>query len=708
MPLEFDVPLTVTSAVVAILAFWAALHVLGIAPSLWRSIGAALVAAGGIAIMHFVGMMSIIAPVSIHYAWPPILISFVVAAIALAAAFAGFTRLKGNWRIAVPAALTILAIVALHFTAMSATTLKVDPRADVNGVFSPHGWLIPTIAFATFALLGLVLTSSFVDRMLTDLKGLTGATLEGILIVSDGRIVEVNDQLCAMLDMEADALLGARPGDWFVAHDYQPLEGERPGTVEASALRPTTADQVLEIASHQIEYRGRLCQVLAVRDLTERKRAERAIAHMASHDALTDLPNRVHMAEMLGESLRAMGSGGMFAVLALDLDRFKAVNDIFGHAAGDDILKRVATILRNAVGPDDVVARIGGDEFVILQRHVCGDDDVRALASRILDSFAQEMDIARDPMAVGVSIGVAVFPRDGEDAESLRHNADTALYRAKQEGRGIACFFDQQMDEQMRERRALEYDLRQALSRGEFYLAFQPLVSTAFSAVVGYEALLRWSHPDRGDVPPEVFIPIAEDVGVILPIGEWVLREACSIAARWPDYLSIAVNVSAVQFRVGNLASVVDAALRDSGLNPKRLELEMTESVLLRNRSATIAILHDLKARGVNIVMDDFGTGYSSLSNLRSFPFDKIKIDRSFVSSVADDGAARSIIRAIVGLGRSLNMPVVAEGVETDEQRQMVLEEGCRQAQGYLFGMPAPVGAELAAQLRLSGGGSGN
>lgn len=429
---------------------------------------------------------------------------------------------------------------------------------------------------------------------------------------------------------------------------------------------------------------------------------------MASHDALTDLPNRVHMAEMLGESLRSMAPGGMFAMLALDLDRFKAVNDIFGHGAGDDILKRVATILRKAVGPDDVVARIGGDEFVILQRHVRGDDDVRTLASRILDFFAREMDIARDPMAVGVSIGVAVFPRDGEDAESLHHNADTALYRAKQEGRGIACFFDQQLNEQMRERRALEHDLRQALSRGEFYLAFQPLVSTAFSTVVGYEALLRWSHPERGDVPPEAFIPIAEEVGAILPIGEWVLREACSIAAGWPDELSIAVNVSAVQFRVGNLASVVDAALRESGLNAWRLELEITESVLLRNRSATIAILRDLKALGVNIVMDDFGTGYSSLSNLRSFPFDKIKIDRSFVSSVADDDAARSIIRAIVGLGRSLHMPVVAEGIETDEQRRMVLEEGCPQAQGYLFGMPARIGPKRAGEARLSGGAAGN
>ena len=268
-------------------------------------------------------------------------------------------------------------------------------------------------------------------------------------------------------------------------------------------------------------------------------------------------------------------------------------------------------------------------------------------------------------------------------------HADTALYRAKNNGKGNAAFFDQEMDELAQERRALEHDLRHAIARSQLYVVYQPLVATAFASVIGYEALLRWNHPERGDIPPDCFIPVAEEIGAIVPIGEWVLREACRAAASWPKNVSIAVNVSTVQFQVPNLPAVVRDALSQSGLEAHRLELEITETAFLRNRHSALKALHEIRALGVRIAMDDFGTGYSSLSNLKAFPFDKIKIDKSFVASISDDEAARSIVRAIVGLGRSFNMPIVAEGVETEEQRRMLLDEGCPQAQGYYFGRPA-------------------
>ena len=381
------------------------------------------------------------------------------------------------------------------------------------------------------------------------------------------------------------------------------------------------------------------------------------------------------------------------AVLALDLDRFKAVNDIFGHAEGDRVLCRVADILRSCTRAVDTVARIGGDEFVIVQVGAAQPEGAKILADRILSTFAAEMDVTRDPMAVGVSIGVAVYPDDAGDPDTLRHGADVALYRAKQAGRGTARFFDQQMDAEVRNRRNLEHDLRHAILRRQLHVAYQPLVSTIGGAVAGYEALLRWRHPVMGEISPEVFIPIAEDTGSIVALGEWVLREACRTAATWPDDYAVSVNVSTVQFKVATLPDLVATVLAETDLHPSRLELEITESVLMKDRASALHTLNRLKALGVRIVMDDFGTGYSSLSNLQSFPFDKIKIDRSFIGAIEDDEAARSIIRAIVGLGRGLNLPVVAEGVETEAQRRMVADEGCPQAQGFLFGRPgsAPV-----------------
>ncbi|QXF12966.1 MULTISPECIES: bifunctional diguanylate cyclase/phosphodiesterase [Sphingopyxis] len=700
VPLRFAPGMTATSVVIAILAFWSAFLVLGREFRPAASGMAGLMAAIGVAAMHFAGMAAIDAPVAVQYDWPAIAAAFVLTAMIFVAAFWLFGKLKEKWRILLPASLAVAAVLLLHFTAMSATLLVPDPARGPPAAGTGDGWLLAATVVATIALIGLVLIGAFLDRLLTDLRGLTDATLEGLAVLSNGRILEANSQLAGLLGVEVPELIGSRAADWLVPADGEGLVATRDGPAEAVIRRTNGEDLIVEIAAHAIEYRGRRCQVLAVRDLTARKRAEQLIEHLASHDTLTGLPNRARFTSALEALAR---SGEHFALLALDLDRFKAVNDLFGHAAGDAILCRVAALLRDAIRDVDLVARIGGDEFLIIQRGVGDVADTQRLAERILAGFALEMDITRDPMAVGVSIGVALFPGDATDIERLRHNADVALYRAKECGRGQACFFDLEMDRQVRERRELEHDLRHAITRGQLHLVFQPLVATAGGTVMGYEALLRWTHPTRGSIAPEIFVPIAEDVGAIIPIGEWVLREACAAAALWPDDVSVAVNVSAIQFQLPNLAAVVADALETSGLAAARLELEVTESVMLRDRAGALDTLHRLKALGVRIVMDDFGTGYSSLSNLQAFPFDKIKIDRSFVSHVTDDESARSIIRAIVGLGRSLDLPVVAEGVETEAQRLMVLEEGCPQAQGFLFGRPAEF-TLAGPRLRVVGG----
>ena len=686
MPIRFDVGLTVLSVAIAIGCFWGSLKLLGIVPPPYRAVAAAAGSAAGVAAMHFTGMASILAPARIVYDPLPIAASGVVSILCFWSAFVSFSKLAGWRRVLVPASLAALAIFVMHFTTMSATTLIPDPTQGLMlDAAASRAWLIPAIVLANLFIALLALTGSLVDRWLTDAHGLAEATLEALAITQDGKIVEVNQRLSTLLDVGSGALLGSRPVDWFDTIDGSAFSVPDGASTEVRIRGSRDEDQVLEIATQTIEYRGRSSQVLAIRDLSDRKRAQRAIEHLASHDPLTDLPNRAHFNRALNIALAAKRP---FALLTLDLDRFKSVNDLFGHPAGDDTLCRVADLLRASVRGDDVVARVGGDEFAIVQTAVSAPDDARKLAQRILESLAAIMDVTRDPMAVGMSIGVSLYPQDGEDAETLQQNADTALYRAKNNGRGTAAFFDQEMDEHARERRALEHDLRNAIARRQLHLVFQPVVAVTSGAVMSYEALLRWDHPERGAVPPDHFIPIAEEIGAIVPIGEWVLREACHAAAKWPDNISVAVNVSTIQFQVPDLPAIVRDAIEQSGFDARRLELEITETAFLRNRQAALSALHEIRALGVRVAMDDFGTGYSSLSNLKAFPFDKIKIDKSFVAINSEDAAARSIVRAIIGLGRSFGVPIVAEGVETKAQRDMLANEGCPQAQGYYFGRP--------------------
>lgn len=423
-------------------------------------------------------------------------------------------------------------------------------------------------------------------------------------------------------------------------------------------------------------------------DITERRRAELQIGHMVRHDALTDLPNRLLLRERLEQALTGRHARKSVAVFYLDLDRFKHVNDTFGHPIGDALLKLVAQRLRGCVREMDTVSRLSGDEFAIVQAPVDRPAEVTALARRISEVMDAPFDLSGHQVSVGTSIGISLSPNDGTDPEQLLKNADLALYRAKADGCGTFRFFEPAMDAAMNARRQLELDVRDALVKNELELHYQPIVNLERNEVVGFEALIRWHHPKRGTVAPAEFIPIAEETGLIVPIGDWILRQACHDAAIWPDNISIAVNLSAVQFKSPKLVDTVFSALAASRLAPRRLELEITESVLLQNNELTLSILNQLRSLGVRIAMDDFGTGYSSLSNLQSFPFDKIKIDKSFVANLAESQSSNAILRAIASLGRSLEMVTTAEGVETPDQLAKVRAEGCTEMQGYLFSPP--------------------
>jgi diguanylate cyclase (GGDEF)-like protein/PAS domain S-box-containing protein len=522
--------------------------------------------------------------------------------------------------------------------------------------------------------------------------------------------LSVNDAAVAAYGYDRDAFLRMQlreiwPRDEWDAHGraltqlgdaYQSERNWRHIKADGSEIQVLTYGR-------RVMFDGRDGFLVAVVDITERRKAEARIAHMAHHDALTDLPNRVFYQERLAQALDRDDPGKPVAVLCIDLDLFKHVNDSFGHPTGDRLLKQVAARMRNEVRGNNLAARLGGDEFAVVLTEDVTPNEVNEFAARLIDIISAPYEMGDDlRLVIGASIGIALSPGDGDTSEELMRNADMALYRAKAEGGGVHHFFEREMDRQAQKRRDMELDLRSALADGHFELHYQPLVDLAADRITGFESLLRWRHPDKGMISPADFIPVAEDIGLIVSLGEWVLRHACAEAANWPDDIKVAVNLSPVQFRSRNLVQVVVAALAYSGLSPHRLELEITESVFLAETEANLATLHQLRALGVRISMDDFGTGYSSLSYLRSFPFDKIKIDRSFVKDLMERPDCVAIVRAISGLGRSMNITTTAEGVETTDQLDWLRAEGCNEVQGFLFS-PARPASEVAALLRRFG-----
>ena len=453
------------------------------------------------------------------------------------------------------------------------------------------------------------------------------------------------------------------------------------------------------IYSRALTYAERSAKLVAIVDVTERRRAEARITHMAHHDAMTGLANRVLFRERLDEALaRARAEDGSLAVHFIDLDFFKDVNDALGHPIGDALLRRAAERLRSCIRENDTVSRLGGDEFAIIQDGVKDPAHMGALATRIVEVIGEPFHLDGQDVVVSASVGIATAPHDAADPDSLLKYADMALYAAKTDGRRTFRFFEPDMDARLHARRALEIDLRAAFVREEFELYYQPTLDLASEAVIGFEALLRWNHPERGLVSPGEFIPLAETVGLIIPLGEWVLRQACTEAAGWAGDIAVSVNLSPAQFKNGDIVRTVIQALAASGLAARRLELEITETVLLQENENNLATLHQLRGLGVRIALDDFGTGYSSLSYLRTFPFDRIKIDGSFVKELPNNTECVSIVRAVIGLAKGLDMATTAEGVETLAQFEHLRADGCTNGQGYLFGRPRPA-AEARALL---------
>ncbi len=527
-----------------------------------------------------------------------------------------------------------------------------------------------------------------------------------IMYNAEEQVVVVNNRLCDVVGLPPGTIrpgmtlrdvLGIRmgQGQWPEA-ELELLHAERRELLFSDGPREMEeriGERTFVLSSRPMQGGG--CVIL-VQDITERRQAEARIAHLARHDALTGLPNRLQFRTRLQDSLALASRGQEFALLCLDLDHFKQVNDTLGHPIGDKLLREVTTRLLGALRDSDVIARLGGDEFAIIQNSALQPESSTALAQRIVPLVSAPYEIDGHRIIIGTSIGIARGPADGASPDVLLKNADLALYRAKTEGRNTWRFFEPEMDARMQQRRQLEMDLREALDTEEFELLYQPLMAVNASAPSGFEALLRWNSSKRGLVSPAEFIPLAEETGLIVPIGAWVLREACQAAAGWPDGMSVAVNVSVVQFRQPQFVDMVAEALQQSGLPPERLELEVTETIMLQDNAQTLAQLHRLRRLGVRISMDDFGTGYSSLSYLRSFPFDKIKIDQSFIRDLGQRSEARAIVRAIAGLGQSLGMRTTAEGVESEEQLAQLRSAGCTDVQGYLIGRPMP-GAMLPA-----------
>ena len=529
-------------------------------------------------------------------------------------------------------------------------------------------------------------------------QGLALYDAEGALILANRRLSEMCGVSCEQVRVGmsiAEVMEAIGFGHRRAKRVEQRIHAISPDDQMDQTFEEVGDAHVISIATRPMPDGG---WVMTFEDVTERRKAEVQLAYMAHHDALTGLPNRTYFHERLHQATVQAKRGTAFVLMSLDMNGFKTVNDTLGHAAGDELLRAVAQRLRSCVRESDTVARLGGDEFAVIQTGPKEDGDAVVLAKRLIHALGQPYVLHGQQVVSGCSIGMTIAPKDGVDADDLMKKADMALYRAKKETELRYSFFEPELDTRMESRRMLEQDLRQALVRDEFRLYYQPVVDATTSRVTSYEALVRWVHPTRGTVSPADFIPLAEETGLIVPIGEWVARAACKEAATWADEVKVAVNLSPAQFKSGRLVEMIGDALSFSGLEASRLELEITESVLLQNSEATLKALHQLRELGVRIALDDFGTGYSSLSYLRSFPFDKLKIDRSFVQDLPESRSARAIVQAIAALGSSFNMAITAEGVEKAEQMEYLRGEGCDELQGFYLSKPKPIEELLVAR----------
>jgi diguanylate cyclase (GGDEF)-like protein len=699
MPTGYDIPLSILSLMIAITIVGGGLLYATVATRRSDAVLGGAIVGIGISAMHYVGMSALLLGGEI--VWDPWLVS---TSLLLGISLGGASLLVGTWandlgwRLRGALVLT-LAICSMHFTAMGAAGLQncfpIVTEAEATPVWLSLVVAGGSIMVLLFAFGGIALdlrdrrrTAAEADRM----RGLADAAVEGLLVAKDGNIVTANASFMELVAVPQAFIAGRHLADFFAPSVVTAL-AEAPNTSVETELTTASGTKLpVEAILRTVDFGGTPHQAVAVRDLSGRKKAEQHIRFLAHHDTLTGLPNRASFTRALDDEIaHAKRHGQSFAVLGLDLDRFKEVNDLFGHPAGDALLQRVARALEGVVEGRGSAARLGGDEFAVLLSDVHSPARAGYVAEMIMDAFRRDNEASSSSALISASIGIALYPNDGHDAESLVSHADTALYRAKQDGRGVYRFYETAMGAAVRDRRLIEHDLRHAVARNQLRLVYQPQVDLKSGEVTGFEALVRWSHPERGEVSPGEFVPIAEDSGLILQIGEWVLRTACAEAAKWKGDLTVAVNVSAVQIHAPAFAHTLHEILIDTGLKPSRLEVEITETALVKDIARAVTTLRQIKALGVEIAMDDFGTGYSSLANLRAFPFSKIKVDQSFIRSVDTNGQSATIVRAVLGLGSGLNVPVVAEGVERHEELEFLKSEICQSAQGYLLSRPKDI-----------------
>jgi diguanylate cyclase (GGDEF)-like protein/PAS domain S-box-containing protein len=703
MPIAFEMGLTSLSLLCAVVGGTVALACAA-SPTLSRTLAAGVLLGATIGVMHFVGTAALQVPGLLVFdrggvaaAW---LAGLVFAPLAL-------LRFRGG-HLPQAVLLLVLAVAGLHFIAMAAISIVPD-RSVLEGVAT----MSLAVAVGAVGLLILLasLGTALVDKHLEGrattenarFRRFADATFEGLFFLDGDIVSDANSVICDMLGYDRADLIGA-PIRSFVAPDCcHAFDRLRTGTSSGIEIRLVEAGgdhRICDVLARSLGPGDRAMSVLAVRDATERKQAERRIKELAQIDPLTGLSNRMLLHECLGDAIATADRlGGAVAVLCVDLDRFKAVNDGMGHKAGDDLLIEVAGRLRSVVRGTDTVARLGGDEFIVVQPLKGRTGELRGLGDRLVELLAAPYLIEGRKVEVSASIGIALYPADAASADTLIKCADVALYRAKREGRHCCRFFDSDMDAKERDARTLEHDVRQALGNGELHLHYQPVFRSERLELTSYEALLRWRHPTRGSVSPGEFIPIAEDCGAILAIGLWVLETACAEAASWREPYGIAVNLSPAQFAGHDLPHEVAAILLRTGLPASRLELEVTEGVLIGDTEHAITVLRALKDQGIRIALDDFGTGYSSLSYLRRFRFDGLKIDRSFVAELGVEPDAEAIVCSILAMSKSLNLEVTAEGIETEQQLDLLRLLRCDRLQGYLLGRPA---ARAAARIGSS------
>ncbi len=678
----------------------------GIGAGVWLSLGerrrARRFAAGAllglsIAVLHYVGQASYRITGQVAWDIPLVSISILVGLVLSGAALVAAGERGRTWR-RCAAPLLLASITILHLGGMTAMTLIYDPRILLPDTAIAPATIAPIIAAVSLGLLmlafiGLRMTLNARAQMRRDrerLRELASLALEGLAVCDNGTITTANRSLELLSGLSQAELVGCS------------IARLLPGLVLADLPEQEERDtKLVDAAGHGVPVRvlrkdiaigHRRQTVVAFRDQRERLKSEARLRTLAFTDAVTGLANRARFGDLLQHhaAVAREQEEGCIAVLMLDLDRFKFVNDTFGHGMGDELLRKVAGRLKAAVTEADVVARLGGDEFAVLLYGVADGERPQKVAARIVEAVDRAFLLDGQLVHVGVSVGIAITPGGGTGPEELLRNADLALYKAKAEGRGTFRMFEPAMAERMQARNRMETDLRRALAAGEFELHFQPLVDVQSGDVTAAEALIRWRHPEQGLISPADFIPLAEETGLIVPLGEWVLRSACTQAASWPQEIKVAVNLSPVQVRDDRLPETVATILRETGLEPGRLELEITEGVLLDGEERTLAMLTRLRAIGVGLAMDDFGTGYSSLSYLRRFPFSKIKIDRSFVRLLPNDAESAAIVRAIITMGAGLGMATTVEGVENAEQYAFVAAEHCGQVQGYHVSRPLP------------------